>query len=187
MNGVMDSKSAPSRLFVNLLSQVWGRLVSNIGARLLRVPLLLTALGPDDYGRWLVLASLSSWLSIPQTGTATVAAGSMSIATGGGDLSAARRTYSDLFVFNSVLFICLALAAFLASAFLPVHTWLGFSAERSGECGRALFALCIGVLLAGMAEVFGARLKASGKSHLPALWQGVTAWLEIVALFAVVG
>ncbi len=168
-----------------MVSQVWGRIVSNIGVRLLRLPLLLTVLGVEDFGRWLVLTSLSSWLSIPNTGTASFAAGSMAMSAGAGDLHAARRTYSDLVFFHSILFAILSCFAWLTSSLIPLHLWLGIPAGRALECVRALQLMSLGVLVAGMSETFGARLKASGRSHILAFWLGGVAWLELLLLMAV--
>lgn len=181
----MDFTGSGSRVFANLLSQVWGRLFSNIGARLLRVPLLLGMLGPDEYGRWLVLSSLSAWLAIPNTGAAGVAAGSMAMSTGGGEPLAARRTYSDLVVLKTVLCVVLAVGAWAASSVVPFQGWLGVSPERGTETVAALRMLSLGVLVAAFSEAFGARLKAAGRSHVPALWQGALQWSELLVLFAV--
>ena len=104
---------------LNMLSQAWGRVFSNIGVRLLRIPLLLTALGPEDYGLWLVLASLSSWLAIPYTGIASVAGGSMAMSVAGDDIPSARRVYSDLVVLKSGTFLLLATLAGVCSSILP--------------------------------------------------------------------
>lgn len=164
---------------LNMLSQAWGRVFSNIGVRLLRIPLLLTALGPEDYGLWLVLASLSSWLAIPYTGIASVAGGSMAMSVAGDDIPSARRVYSDLVVLKSGTFLLLATLAGVCTAILPLHEWLGIPVGRSGESMAALLILCLGVLTGGVAEVFGARLRASGQSHIPAIWQGATAWIEL--------
>ena len=166
-----------------MASQVWGRLVSNMGVRLLRLPLMLTVLGPEDFGRWLVLASLSSWLSIPTTGTSSVAAASMSMSTGGGDLASARRSYSELVALNAYLSMILAgIACGLSMAF-PLHEWLGTPMERKRETSMALLLLSSGVILSGMAETFGTRLKAAGRSHVQAFWLGWMAWLELLLLF----
>ena len=178
----MVSGRVPTRLYLNMASQVWGRLVSNVGVRLLRLPLMLTVLGPEDFGRWLVLASLSSWLSIPTTGTSSVAAASMSMSTGGGDMPSARRSYSELVALNGFLSLSLAGLAFILSMTLPLQNWLGIPMARKGETSLALLLLSSGVLLSGMAETFGTRLKAAGRSHVQAFWLGSMAWLELLLL-----
>ena len=56
----------------NLLSQIWTRGISNIGVRLLQVPLLLSALGQEDYGRWLVISIITAWPGLAHPGLAYV-------------------------------------------------------------------------------------------------------------------
>ncbi|MCE2835332.1 MAG: hypothetical protein LW694_13255, partial [Chitinophagaceae bacterium] len=76
----------------NLLSQIWTRGVSNIGVRLLQVPLLLTAFGQEDYGRWLVISIIPAWLTLLNMGAGTVAGNAMVMEVASGDLKAARKT-----------------------------------------------------------------------------------------------
>ena len=174
-----------SGLMRNALSQVWGRLVSNIGVRLLKLPLMLTALGAEEYGRWLVLASVSSWLVVPASGPAPVAAGSMAMAASRGDLREARRGYSDLMVLYLGSSIALAAIAVAACLLLPLHAWLGLSVVRTGEIRSALVLLCIGLLVSGMGDVFGARLRAAGRAHVQMVWLGGREWTELLMLLVV--
>lgn len=79
----------------NLIAQVWTRLISNVGVRILQVPLLLSALGQDDYGRWLVISIIPAWLTLLNMGTGTVAGSDLVMEVAAGDHSQARRTYSN--------------------------------------------------------------------------------------------
>lgn len=60
----------------NALSGGLGK-ISIVCLRLVQVPLLLAGLGVDEYGRWLVLASLPSWLALANLGVGSVAISEM--------------------------------------------------------------------------------------------------------------
>src|SRR5258705_6447697 len=83
-------------LFKNFLAGSWGK-ISTVIFRLVQVPVLLSFLGIEDYGRWLVLYTLPSWLSLANLGFGSVAANDISIAIGKGDIRTASMIFSSTF------------------------------------------------------------------------------------------
>lgn len=166
-------------LIRNLLSQVWSRLFSNIGVRLLQVPILLAALGQDDYGRWLVLSTIPAWLSLSNMGYGTVAGNEMVMNMGGGDLTKARQTYSNTFFLAAVSGMVIFPLVMLGTYHAPLAGWLGVPKERSTEISLAAFLLSFSVILSFFADVFGTRLRAARKTHLVGILLGLQLWLEL--------
>src|SRR5947207_887377 len=80
-------------LFRNAIAGGAGK-ISVLLFRLVQVPLLLTALGIPEFGRWLVISSLPSWLTLANLGFGTVAANEMSMAVAEGNLERANRVFS---------------------------------------------------------------------------------------------
>src|SRR5947208_3278487 len=80
-------------LIRNALAGGWGK-ISSVFIRLVQVPLLLSVLGVEDFGRWLVLSSLPSLLALANLGFGTVAANEMSMAIAADDINKARRSLS---------------------------------------------------------------------------------------------
>ena len=80
-------------LFSNLLAGGWTK-ISIVLVRLVQVPLILLALGVEDYGRWLVLSSISTWLNLANIGFGDVAANEMPMAIAAGDFDKAKERYT---------------------------------------------------------------------------------------------
>lgn len=166
----------------NLLSQLWSRVISNIGVRLLQVPLLLSALGQEDYGRWMVISIFPAWLTLLNMGAGTVAGNSMVMAVAAGDMSVARKTYADA-MSVAIRIVCLLLPIVSILAFVvPMDTFLGIPEHRSGEASLGLLFLCLSVLGSFIADVHATRLRAAGKADVAAYLLGGQAWVELAAI-----
>ena len=115
----MELKKA---LLKNFLASGWGK-VSAVIFRLIQVPILLTMLGVEDYGRWLVLYTLPSWLSLANLGFGSVAGNDISIAIGQNDFEKARRIYSSTLQVVSYILIFGLVILLPIALFVP---WDGF-------------------------------------------------------------
>lgn len=90
-------------LLNNLFAGGWAK-VSTVIFRLVQVPILLSFLGIEDYGRWLVLYALPSWLSLANLGFGSVASNDISMAVGKGDIARARTVLSSTLRLVNYLF-----------------------------------------------------------------------------------
>ena len=163
----------------NLISQIWTRLISNVGVRLLQVPLLLASLGQEDYGRWLVLSIVPAWLTLLNMGTGTVAGNAMVMSVAAGDMSAARKTYTDAM---SVMLRIIVMVLPLLGTFIfifPDHILNNLSAVQRSEATLGLFLLCLSVLLTFISDIHATRLRAAGKADIAAYLLGVQLWIEL--------
>lgn len=169
-------------LLRNLGAGAWGN-ISLVLVRLMQVPLLLFFLGVEDYGRWLVLSSLPSWLSLANLGFGSVASNEMTMAAGAGDLPKARSLFSTAFA----LIIGIGIAGFLLTAFsapfVPWEDFLMVSETRHSELAYAVLWLVMTVFVSFSGELFGGRLKAAQKAHISMLISSFKQWISLLFLF----
>ena len=86
--------SSARRLVNNLSASVFAR-GSNAIHRIAIIPLLLWFLGPEQYGQWLVISAIPSWLSLSNFSLGSVAGNAISLAVARGDCVSARSLYSS--------------------------------------------------------------------------------------------
>jgi len=171
-------------LFRNFLAGGWGK-ISAIIFRLIQVPVLLSFLGIEDYGRWLVLYTLPSWLSLANLGFGTVAANDISIAIGKGDTDKARMIFSSTFqVVTYILFGGLILIL-PAALFFHWEKFLQLPAGRHTEIMWVLIWFTLSTLLSFFGEIFQARLRAARKAHVYMLLYSFRPWIELLAMIIV--
>ncbi len=162
----------------------WGN-ISNVLIRLVQVPLLLAFVGVEDYGRWLVLSSLPSWLTLANLGFGSVASNEMTMAVAAGDIPKARSLYSTTFL----LITGIAVAGFLLSLalvpFIPWEDFLKVSSSRHRELSAAMIWLVMSVFVSFYGELFGGRYRAAQKAHLGMLLSSLKPWISLLLLFLV--
>jgi len=167
-------------LLRNLTSQLFTRLFSNIGVRLLQVPILLRALGGDDYGRWLLLSTVPAWLALSNLGFGTVAGNGMLMSVASGDLKRASTCYAAAWK-AALLATAVLLTPVLAGTLLmPVEHWVGIGSDRAWEVRTGLCYLCLSVLLSLFTEVLSLRLRAGRRSDAAAYLNGLQLWVELL-------
>jgi O-antigen/teichoic acid export membrane protein len=172
----MELKKA---LFKNFLASGWGK-VSAVLFRLIQVPVLLSFLGIEDYGRWLVLYTLPSWLSLANLGFGSVAANDISIAIGQGDIDRARMIYSStmrvlMYILGAGLLLLLPPAIFF-----HWEKFLKLPAERHDEIMWVLVWFTFSTLLSFFGEIFQARFRAARKAHVYIFLYSFRPWIELL-------
>jgi O-antigen/teichoic acid export membrane protein len=164
----------------NLVAQVWTRLISNVGVRLLQVPLLLSVFGQDDYGRWLVISIIPAWLTLLNMGTGTVAGNDLVIQVASGDLNAARKTFADAMSLTlRIVGYSIPLVA-VFTFILPEFLLTDISGSQRNQAALGLLLLCISVLITFISDIHATRLRAAGKADIAAFLLGGQLWLELV-------
>ncbi len=171
-------------LALNFLASGSGKL-SAACVRLVQVPVLLSYLGVEDYGRWLLLSSIPSWLTLANIGFGSVAANEMSMLMARGDVQAARSVFSSALFLITALILS-GLLVFLPIAFILPWSWiLAADVNRRPELAAAAAFLSASVLVSFLAEVFGGRFRAARKAH-HAMWlAAIRPWLDIALMLAV--
>ncbi|AHM62212.1 O-antigen transporter [Flammeovirgaceae bacterium 311] len=171
-------------LLLNMGAGVW-RKGSLVLFRFIQVPLLLTFLGVDDYGRWLVLSSLPSWLTLANMGFGSVASNEMSMAVSAGNLAKARSLYATTyFLIFGIGVVGVAITALLAP-YIPWENLLGVTAARHQELTNAVIWLVISVFVSFLGELFNGRFKAAKKAHLAMLVSSFMPWISLLSMVIV--
>lgn len=171
-------------LIRNFFASSWGKLTSII-IRLVQVPLLISSLGVDDFGRWLVLSSIPTWLTLANMGFGSVAANEMSMAIAAGDIGRAKRIFSTTL---SLVFGISLIGSFLVILVAPFIYWEDFltvSETRHQELVLAVIWFAISIFLSFSAEAFGGRFRAAGKAHTAVLLSSFRPWIELIGVLVV--
>ncbi|RYG53320.1 MAG: lipopolysaccharide biosynthesis protein, partial [Chitinophagaceae bacterium] len=174
--------SVKKSLLKNTAAGLWSK-GSSIFFRLIQVPLLLSFLGVDDFGRWLVIYSLPSWLTLANMGFGSVASNEMSMAASAKDFQRAREVFST--VLAIVVLIGLIGSVLLVSGafFIPWNTILKDTVTRSGEFSRAIIFLGLTVFVSFSFEAFGGRFRAAHKAHVSVLVASFLPWINLLGMF----
>lgn len=171
-------------LLRNLGAGTWGN-ISLVLVRLMQVPLLLLFLGVEDYGRWLIISSLPSWLSLANLGFGSVASNEMTMAVAAGDMPKARSLFSTAFALIIGIGVAGLLLTALIAPFVPWEDILLVSDRRHKELSYAVGWLVMSVLISFFGELFGGRFKAAQKAHVGILISSLRPWISLLLLFVV--
>jgi O-antigen/teichoic acid export membrane protein len=177
----MELKKA---LLKNFLASGWGK-VSAVIFRLIQVPILLTMLGVEDYGRWLVLYTLPSWLSLANLGFGSVAGNDISIAIGQNDFEKARRIYSSTLQVVSYILIIGLVILLPVAILMPWESFLQLPSGRHTEIMWVIIWFSFSTLLSFYGEVFQARFRAAHKAHTFIYLYSFRPWVELLAMIAI--
>ena len=183
----MRELSVGSGVLRNLASQFFTRFFSNIGVRLLQVPILLHALGGEDYGRWLVLSTVPAWLTLANMGFGTVAGNEMLMSVSSGDLGRGRILYAASWKTALITSLVLLPLVLVGTLRLPVEHWVGLGADRALEVRVGLCCLCLSVLISLFTDVLSLRLRAGRRSDMAAYLLGLQLWIELLLIWWVLG
>jgi O-antigen/teichoic acid export membrane protein len=182
----MRELSVGSGVLRNLASQFFTRFFSNIGVRLLQVPILLHALGGEDYGRWLVLSTVPAWLTLANMGFGTVAGNEMLMSVASGDLGRGRTLYAASWKTALITSLMLLPPVLVGTLCLPVERWVGLGSDRAWEVRAGLCCLCLSVLLSLFTDVLSLRLRAGRRSDMAAYLLGLQLWIELLLIWWVI-
>lgn len=168
-------------LLKNLLSGTVGK-VSNIAIKFLQVPILISALGAEEYGLWLLISSFPSWLSLANLGFGSVAGNEISMAISAGENNRAVRIYSTTIALVSIIaFIC----SIIVIIVIPIVPWtkiMNILPTRRLEIVYSIILLSLSIFISFLAEVFGVRFRAAHKNHIGVLLNSIRPWLELLFL-----
>ena len=171
-------------LIRNSLASGWGK-ISTVLFRLIQIPVLLSFLGVEDYGRWLVLYSFPSWISLANLGFGSVASNEMSMASAAGNIGKARTVYSTTLALVAAIFVAGLLLVSGIVPFLPSEQLLKLPAERHTEITLVIIWFTISTLLTFFGEVYEARFRSARKAHMPVILYSFRPWFELLGMVIV--
>lgn len=111
-----------SRLIRNLGASGLGQLI-NLIVQIITVPLLLAQWGLNQYGEWLVLSTIPSYLGMSELGFIGVAWNEMAMLTARDDRAGALKVFQSTWAFVTLVSTAVAGIAILAVALLPLTRW----------------------------------------------------------------
>lgn len=178
------SMKLKAALIRNSLASGWGK-ISTVLFRLIQIPVLLSLLGVEDYGRWLVVYSFPSWIALANLGFGSVASNEMSMAAAAGNLAKAKSVYATTLALVSGLFVAGLVLVGSIVPFLPSESLLKLPAERHNEITLVILWFTISTLLTFYGEVYEARFRSARKAHMPVILYSFRPWLELLGMFIV--
>ncbi|MFN4087192.1 MAG: lipopolysaccharide biosynthesis protein [Spirosomataceae bacterium] len=172
-------------VFRNLIAGLFGKF-GQVGIRLIQVPLLISYLGVEKYGIWMLLSSIPSWLTISNLGFGTVAGNDVAIASGKNDFRRINEIYS-----STMLGIILIITILSSGCILIVYTldWISILKTNSidiMDIRYILIALCLSVLIGFLPQVENIKYRIENINHR-AIWIGnLRPWIDFLFLWIAV-
>ena len=158
--------------------------ISSVVLRLVQIPVLLSYMGVEEYGRWLVLTSLPGWLVLTNLGFGSVAANEMTLRVAAGDVRKGREVFSSALVLIALIGLA-GMALLLAIApFVPWERLLDASADRHSELTKAVIWLSLSIFIYFFGDTFEGRFRAGRKAHVFMYLVYLRPWMEFVTLLA---
>ncbi len=168
-------------LIKNFLAGSFGKFAT-IFHRIFSVSLLLRSFTAEQYGIWVLLSSLPSWLSLANMGFGTVTGNAVTMAVARDDWITARKHYSNAIILvTTVVGSGLALVSLILT-FCPANFFSSYRISEN-EVKWTLFFLSANVLVSFYCEIFGGRLRAAGKAYVVMSVNGFRPILEVAAIF----
>lgn len=174
--------SVKKNLLKNTAAGIWSK-GSAIFFRLIQVPLLLSFLGVDDFGRWLVIYSLPSWLTLANMGFGSVASNEMSMAVSAKEYQRAREVFSTVLAIVLIIGLIGSILLLGGAFVIPWNRILKDSAERDLEFSKAIIYLGLTVFISFSFEAFGGRFRAAHKAHVSVLIASFLPWINLLGMF----
>lgn len=153
--------------------------------RVAQVPVMLSLLEVEEYGRWLLLTSIPTWLTLANLGFGNVAGNELSLLVAGGKHEEAKSLYSTALALVTLIVGVGTTLIALAAWWFPWTTLLKVPATRQVELSVAVILLALSILLFFYVEIFIGRFWAARKPHYAVLLCSFRGWLELTALFAI--
>lgn len=176
--------SLKRNILKNSLASFFGK-ISVVLIRFLQVPIYILSLGVTDYGHWLVISSLPSWLAVSNLGFGSVAANEISMSVAAGDFKAANRVYSTTVFIISIITLLGTIVVTSVVLFLPNSYFTTSTSSSTSEVKFAIIWLSLSVFISFLAEVFGGRLRAINKAHKSLFLGAIKPWIDFLFFFIV--
>jgi O-antigen/teichoic acid export membrane protein len=151
--------------------------------RILQVPLLISFLGVEEFGRWTVLSTIPSWLAFTNLGFGSVSSNQMSMYAARGEYNNIRKIFSTSIALITLILIVGSICCIIIVPFIKWETILKTDISRHQELFLAVICISLTVFISFFNEVFAGVFRASHKAHLGILLTSISPWLNLIAIF----
>lgn len=165
----------------NAISSGWNK-GSMMLYRLVQIPVLIYFLGVDDLGRWLILSSLPTWLTLANFGFGSVASNDIGMAAAKEDWVSARCVFSTSLALTIIIFVVGTLLSGVISPFIAWEKFLDVGVERHSELSGAAICLAVTIFASFFSETLGARFRSARASHVMTLISSFRPWMDLAAM-----
>jgi O-antigen/teichoic acid export membrane protein len=136
----------------------------------------------EQYGIWILIAAIPSYLSLGEAGFATQAANEVSMAVAAGDMGRARRSLHTAWGFLVTISIVLVLAAVGAFFLIPWSHWLTLAAATANEIRWTILFLSLYSILGICLGIYRAIYRAAYKNARNSFLTTSGRLVELVAM-----
>ncbi len=176
--------SLKNSILKNSLAGISGK-ISLLIIRVVQVPLFISTLGVTEYGHWIVLSSLPSWLAISNLGFGNVAANEMSMEVAVGKIKEASKIFSVALMLIFLITLIGTLIVAIVLQLVPLNALIGSTFGDIKELKLAIIFLSLSVFISFLGEIYGGRFRAANKAHQSTVISSLRPWVELLG-FAIV-
>lgn len=171
--------SSGSRLIRNTSASIACK-SSVIICRVASVPLVLWFLGAEQYGEWLLISAIPSWLALSSFSLGSVSSNEITLKFASGDELGARQTFSTTLI--ALMLVSLAGVVVVGLGIIVLARGsLVFDAVRLQPLPALMTVgvLAMAVFVGFFGEPFVAKLRAAGQADLGIALNGALPWIEL--------
>lgn len=150
------------RFFRGILAQGYSQVIT-IVLQLISVPLLLHFWGTEQYGVWLTLSALPTYLALADLGFAQVAANEMTISVAANDRATAEVTFQSVLALIVGIGVVIFILAVLAAAFVPFSSFFNLGSSSSTTIFLVISLLSLSTVMSLFLGVVSAALRSEGQ------------------------
>lgn len=172
-------------IYKNFLAGLFGKF-GQVGVRLLQVPILISYLGVEQYGTWILLSSIPSWLSISNLGFGTVAGNDAAIAAGENNIARIEEIYSSTMVGVVGLVVILSFGCALIVGLVDWNIFLETTNLQLVETQLILLALSLTVLIGFIPQIESIKYRVENKNHRSIWLNNIRPWIDFLLLWVVI-
>jgi O-antigen/teichoic acid export membrane protein len=169
------------RIVRGSLAQIYNQVVT-IGVQLLSVPMLLHYWGAQQYGTWLILSAIPTYLTIADLGFAQIAANEMSVMVGAENRPAALATFQSIAVLVALFASLAVIGSALIVLVVPFSEIFNLSSVSNGTVQAVLVIFAFQFAISLYFGVIGAGLRADGQFAKMVFLTATSRLLEQIAV-----
>lgn len=169
------------RIAGNLAANVFASVV-NVVWQLIAVPLFLGYWSKEQYGEWLLLSAIPTYMSLADAGLSTTAANEVSMLIAAGNTEAARRSLHTACGFLAAVSLGLILFMGLGAFLLPWKDWLLIHGAGAREVSWTIFFLTIYTVAGFSFALYGSVYRAVYRAPRILMLTSLSRLAELLAI-----